>query len=112
MYLVSYLALKNVMKSRQKDYVIMRSIGASKRDLNTITILELTMMMTVAFIAVYGALLGNAIFDFGWPNYLRFYTVFNYIVALSLLLIMMVFLGFRFNKKIFTQTVQTAMRGE
>lgn len=112
MYLVSYLALKNVMKSRQKDYVIMRSIGASKRDLNTITILELMMMMTVAFIGVYGALLGNAIFDFGWPNYLRFYTVFNYILALSLLLIMMVFLGLRFNKKIFTQTVQTAMRGE
>jgi len=112
MYLVAYLALKNIMKSRQKDYVIMRSIGASKRDLNTVTILELMVMMTVGFMVVYGALLGNQFFDFGWPNYLRYYTLFNYLFALTLLLLLMVFLGLRFNKKIFTQTVQTALRGE
>lgn len=112
MYLVSYLALKNVMKSRQKDYVIMRSIGASKKDLTLVTIVELMVMMGFAFIFVYGTLLGNQFFDFGLPNYLRFYTLSNYLFAFSLLLILMFFLGLRFNKKIFTQTVQTALGGE
>ena len=112
MYLVSYLALKNVMKSRQKDYVIMRSIGASKKDLTVVTIVELMVMMMIAFLLVYGTLLGNQFFDFGLPNYLRFYTILNYLFALTLLLLLMFFLGLRFNKKIFTQTVQTALGGE
>jgi ABC-type lipoprotein export system ATPase subunit len=112
MYFVAYIALKNVMKSRQKDYVIMRSIGASKLDLISITIYELVMMMAVAFILVYGTLMANQVFAFGLPDYLRFYTPVNYVTAFLLLSFLMVFLGLRFNKKIFTQTVQTALRGE
>lgn len=112
MYLVAYLALKNVMKSRQKDYVIMRSIGASKRDLTAVTIFELMIVMGWAFIGVYGTLWVNQRFALGFPDYLRFYTLSHYFGALALLMLLMVFLGFRFNKRIFTQTVQTAMRGE
>jgi ABC-type lipoprotein export system ATPase subunit len=112
MYFVAYIALKNVMKSRQKDYVIMRSIGASKRDLIKITIYELVIMMSVGFGLVYGTLLANQFFGLGLPNYLRFYTPLNYLTAFLLLAFLMVFLGLRFNKKIFTQTVQTALRGE
>lgn len=112
MYFISYLALRNVMRSRQKDYVIMRSIGASKRDLNTVTVLELMLVMTHAFVVVYGVLWLNQFVDLGLPNYIRFFNLGNYIVALTLLLGMTFFLGMRFNRKIFNQTVQTALRGE
>lgn len=112
MYFVAYLALRNVMRSRQKDYVIMRSIGASKNDLNTITILELVMVMALAFVVVYGVLWTNQIVSLRIPDYLRFFTFTNYLVAIVLLFGMTLFLGIRFNKKIFTQSVQKALRGE
>ncbi len=112
MYFISYLALRNVMRSRQKDYVIMRSIGASKRDLNTITVVELMLVMVHAFVLVYSVFWINQFVDVGLPNYVRFFNFGNYIVALTLLLGMTFFLGMRFNRKIFNQTVQTALRGE
>ena len=112
MYFVAYLALRNVMRARQKDYVIMRSIGASKTDLNTITILELVLVMLWAFVLVYGVLWTNQIVSLRIPDYLRFFTFSNYVVAVILLFGMTVFLGIRFNKKIFTQSVQKALRGE
>lgn len=112
MYFVAYLALRNVMRSRQKDYVIMRSIGASKTDLNTITILELVLVMAWAFLLVYGVLWTNQIISLRIPDYLRFFTLGNYIVAIVLLFGMTLFLGIRFNTKIFTQSVQKALRGE
>jgi len=111
MYFVSYLTLKNIMQSRQKDFVIYRSIGASKRDLNQIVIMELLMIMALAFVLVYTVLTLNNVFQFALPNYLRYFKVSNYLFMIIALTLLSAFLGRKFNKKLFTASIITSLKG-
>ncbi len=112
MYFITYLSLRNIMQSRKKDYVIFRSIGASKRDLNRITLIELIMVFGFATSIVYLALMINAAIPSQIPNFLNFYTLGDYLFAFALLIALAVLLGLRFNKHIFQDSVITALRVE
>ncbi len=112
MYFITYLSLRNIMQSRKKDYVIFRSIGASKRDLNRITLIELILVFSFAASLVYLGLFINALIPSVIPNFLNFYTFTDYLFAFILLLALAVLLGLRFNKHIFQDSVITALRVE
>jgi len=111
MYFVSYLTLKNIMVSRQKDFIILRSIGASKKDLNRIVILELLMIMALAFVLVYALLTLNNALQTALPNYLRYFEWTNYLFMIVALTLLSIFLGRKFNKKLFEQSIITAFKG-
>lgn len=112
MYFLTYLALRNIMRARKRDYVIYRSIGATQKDLNQITILELVGVFLTAFIIMYLLWIVNAIVVTPIPNYLRYYTPGNYLFAAGLLAGLAILLGLRFNRKIFKDSVITALRTE
>ncbi|MFU8786380.1 MAG: ATP-binding cassette domain-containing protein [Candidatus Izemoplasmataceae bacterium] len=112
MYFLTYLSLRNIMRARKKDYVIYRSIGATQKDLNQITIFELIFLFVVAFITVYSALAVNAYMQTIIPNYLRFYSIGNYLFAIFLLIGLAIAIGLRFNQRIFKDSVITALRVE
>lgn len=112
MYFIGYMALKNVMEAKRKDYVILRSIGLFKKDLNRLSILEILMVMFLAiFIAMIALIINANIYAF-LPNYLRYYQWGNYLFLAVLLLIMSVFLALRFNQRIFSRSVITAFKDQ
>jgi ABC-type lipoprotein export system ATPase subunit len=113
-YLIVYAILKNIQQSKQKDHVILRSIGASQKHLNRVTLLELFTTMAVAYVLVFSFFLVQAKFyifpSFG--NILRYFTPMNYVFLSVLLLYLTFLLGRRFNRRIFNKTVISALRGE
>ncbi len=111
-YFISYVVLKNVQNSKKKDYLIFRSIGASKRDLNRVTILELFITTIMAYAITMSLLFVNEFYDTWIPQYLRYFTVGSYLFILLLLSVLSLLLGNRFNKKLFSDSVITSLRQE
>ena len=109
-YFISYIVLKNVQNSKKKDYLIFRSIGASKRDLNRVTIIELFLTTLMAYAFTMSLLVVNEFFDTWIPQYLRYFTVGSYFFIFLLLSILALLLGNRFNKKIFSSSVITSLK--
>lgn len=111
-YFISYVVLKNIQNSKKKDYLIFRSIGASKKDLNHITILELVFTATFAYIITMLLLIINEQFNTFIPRYLRYFTVNSYVFIYLILFVLAFFLGRRFNKKIFSSSVISSLKAE
>lgn len=110
MYFIAYIALRNVMRSKERNTLIFRSIGGYRKDLYHISILELVMTMSFALIFVFALLWVNQNFLLWVTDYLRFFTLNNYLLMIILLLGMSVLLGRRFNKKLYTKSVMSALR--
>ena len=111
-YFISYVVLKNVQNSKKKDYLIFRSIGASKRDLNRVTIVELFITTIMAYGITMSLLFVNEFYDTWIPQYLRYFTVGSYLFIFFLLSVLALLLGNRFNKKLFSDSVITSLRQE
>jgi len=111
-YFISFVVLRNVQNAKKKDYLVFRSIGASQKALNRVTIIELIIAFIVAFVGVMILLFANAYLYQVVPNYLRYFSVSTYTFIILLLLALAVMLGNRFNRKIFGNSVITALKQE
>ena len=110
--MILLIVLRNVQNSKKKDYLIFRSIGASKKDLNKITIIELFFTVILAYVVTLLLLVVNEMFDTFIPQYLKFFTVKSYLIIFLMLTILSLLLGNRFNKKIFSTSVITSLKQE
>ncbi|PAT02028.1 hypothetical protein CI105_03975 [Candidatus Izimaplasma bacterium ZiA1] len=111
-YFITYMVLKNVQSSKRKDYVIFRSIGATKKDLNLVTIIELISILLIGFVLTFILLNIIGIYVSQINVFMRIYTFKNYLAILGLVVILGLLLGNRFNKRIFGGSVITSLRGE
>jgi len=113
MYFITYLVLRNIQNAKIKDFLIFRSIGASKKDLHLITIIELVYVFVLGFILVMAFVLFNE-FNQIWifPQYLVYFTVSSYFILVGLSIFLAVLLGRRFNTRIFGRSVITSLKQE
>lgn len=111
-YFISYIVLRNVQSSKKKDYLIFRSIGASKRDLNRVTILELFITTIMTYIITMSLLFINELFDTWIPQYLRYFTISSYLFIFFLLSVLALLLGNRFNRRLFSSSVISSLKQE
>jgi len=111
-YFITYIVLKNIQNSKKKDYLIFRSIGASKKDLNSVTIIELLMTTVLAYVITMSAFVINENINSVIPRYLRYFTVGSHILVFFLMIALAVLLGRRFNKRIFSKSVITSLKQE
>jgi len=111
-YFVGYLVLKNIQVSKKKDYLIFRSIGASKKDLNKVTIIELVFTMLVSYGLTMILLVINEQVRTSIPKYLRYFNFGSYVFLAVLMVVLAVLLGNRFNKRIFGKSVITSLKAE
>ncbi len=111
-YFITYIVLKNIQNSKKKDYLILRSIGASKKDLNRVTIIELIYTTVFAYILTMTAFIVNEQIVSKIPRYLRYFTVYSHLFIFFLMIVLAVMLGRRFNKKIFDKSVITSLKQE
>lgn len=112
-YWVTYAVLRNVQTAKKKDYLIFRSIGASKKDLYRVTNIEMVYIFLSALIIVLAFFAYNQVRQV-WiiPQYLEYFSIGTYIVLFLILFTIAIFLGRRFNRRIFGRSVITALRQE
>ncbi len=111
-YFITYIVLKNIQNSKKKDYLILRSIGASKKDLNRVTIIELIYTTLLAYTITMTAFIVNENIVSKIPRYLRYFTASSHLLIFFLMLALAVMLGRRFNRKIFDKSVITSLKQE
>lgn len=107
-YLIASLALKNVMMSKKKDYLIMRSLGVKSSKIKGIVyseVIALTMMATVFWIVII-VLVKN----FTTSRFLVFIRQFNLsdlVVIFIIMAILSLMLAFLFGSRIVKETIVT-----
>ena len=111
-YFITYIVLKNIQNSKKKDYLIFRSIGASQKDLNRVTIIELLMTTVLAYVITMTAFIINENVNSVIPRYLRYFTVGSHVLVFFMMIVLAVLLGRRFNKRIFSKSVITSLKQE
>ncbi len=105
LYSIVHAVSKNMMKTRKKDFAIYRSIGTTKTTLARLVVMEQifiaamssAMMMTIIIV------LNNQVPQI--YSILQYMQVSHYITLVALFLAFGAWLGLRFNKKVFRQSV-------
>lgn len=109
LYSVIHAVTKNMMKSRIKDFSIFRSVGAHKKTLAILVIIEqvILSMMGLFFALIIFQIIINTTDDHGLTiEYMRFY---DYLILISSIILLGCWLGVRYNKKVFDLTVIQAL---
>lgn len=105
LYAIVHAVSKNIMASRKKDFAIFRSIGTNKSALAKMVVLEQVIMNMIGFVIT---MIGFYFLQYRFSNirtlldYMKFS---DYIVLVLIFLFLGVWLGLRFNKKVFNQSV-------
>jgi putative ABC transport system permease protein len=105
LYSIVHAVSKNMMKTRKKDFAIYRSIGTTKTTLARLVVMEQifiaaissTMMMTIIIV------LNSRVPQI--YSILQYMQVSHYVTLVALFLAFGAWLGLRFNKKVFRQSV-------
>ncbi|NLN50236.1 MAG: hypothetical protein GX149_01245 [Acholeplasmataceae bacterium] len=115
LYSIVHAVSKNVMANRKKDFAIYRSIGANQSSLAKLVVIEQVLINLIAFTLTVSLLqiLKNYVTVF--QNVIPYMRIRDYLLLLLVFLLYGLWLGLRFNKKVFHQSVietLTMSRGE
>lgn len=115
LYSIVHAVTKNVMNARKKDFAIYRSIGANKATLAQLVVIEQVIMSTIGFIItiLLITVLSNNVYVL--TATIKYMEVKDYFILLGAFMFFGAWLGLRFNKKVFNQSVietLTQSRGE
>ena len=94
-----------MMNARKKDFSIFRSVGAHESTLSILVIIEQILLSMIGLIL--SVLILNAIVSFV-PNHgltIEYMRISDYIILVFAITLLGLWLGLRFNKKVFHQTV-------
>jgi ABC-type lipoprotein export system ATPase subunit len=109
-YFIGYFVMRNVMISKKKNYLIYRSVGASKETINTVSIFEIMIITIISFALIVVLLIVNENFKTVIPKYLRYFEIKDYLILLGTIFGVMYLMGKRFNRKIFAKSVISSLR--
>lgn len=104
-YSIVHAVTKNIMKSRKKDFAIFRSIGTNKSTLAKLVVLEQMMIAAISSVIMLLVLqvLGSQVPSI-YKN-IQYMEIADYITLVAAFLLFGAWLGVRFNKRVFKQTV-------
>ncbi len=111
-YMVGYFVMRNVISSKQKDFVIYRSIGTEKTVIHKMMIFEMILQSIFAYIIVIGLLFINETQDNNIPKIMRYFQIQHYLIIFLTILILMIWMARNFNARLFGQSVITSLRVE
>ena len=115
LYAIVHAVTRNVMNARKKDFAIYRSIGANQTSLAKLVVIEQIFMAFIGFVLtlVILNLLSSTIPVI--QRTLPYMEIQDYIILMFAFVLFGLWLGLRFNKKVFNQSVietLTASKGE
>ncbi len=105
LYAIIHAVTRNMMQSRNKDFAIYRSVGAHEQTLSFLVILEQMILSGLGLIIAVIILQSIILFI---PNHgltIEYMSVLDYVLLTSFIMLFSMWLGLRFNKKIFKLTV-------
>lgn len=105
LYLIVHAVTKNVMKARKKDFAIFRSIGTSKQTLARLVLLEQIFIAGISSTIMITAILVASYYVPSIYQSTQYMEVSDYVMLVALFLAFGAWLGLRFNKRIFQQSV-------
>jgi len=109
-YFIGYFVLKNILNSKQKDYTINRSVGATIKNLRTIIGYELAIASSIAYLSSIGLIYYiEKYIDF---TVLRYFRWNDYLTIYLITLIIVYMISRRFNKSMFKNSVITSLKSE
>lgn len=111
-YFVGYFVMRNIIISKKKDYLVYRSVGASKKTISGVLIIEILYLTIISFIFVMGILMINEVIDSGIPRLLRYFKFYNYITILVIINLLMFIMSRKFNSRIFGKSVISSLKAE
>ena len=111
LYIIINLVIKSVIQSRKKDFVIFRSIGASKKDLKRMLVIEQVIYSFVSYILAIITLfiMNTLIEDF---KVMRFIEIGFYFVSYALFLGALLLITRKFSIRLFGRSVITTLKSE
>jgi len=110
-FFVGYFVLRNLVFSKLKDYLIIRSIGTSKRTIRRILRSEIVYVAIIAIalvMTIYGFI---GIYAPNLPDILRYFRIGDYLLLLVLVFGVLEFMAHQFTKLIFKISVVSALKG-
>lgn len=109
LYAVIHAVTRNMMTSRKKDFSIFRSVGAHQKTLSLLVIFEQIMLSLIGLSIAVGVLqlIVNITDNHGLTIEYMLFT--DYVILIVAITYLGTWLGLRFNKKIFHQTVIQAL---
>jgi len=105
LYAVIHAVTKNMMNARKKDFSIYRSVGAHESTLSISVIFEQVILSI--FGLILSILILNLVVMFV-PNHgltIEYMSISDYVILVIAITLLGLWLGLRFNKKVFHQTV-------
>lgn len=105
LYSIVHAVSKNVMAARKKDFAIFRSIGTNQKVLAVMVVLEQVISNMFGFIITLIALFFLKNYIAAFRSTLPYMKVSDYFILAFIFLILGIWLGLRFNKKVFNQSV-------
>lgn len=105
LYSIVHAVTKNVMNARKKDFAIYRSIGANKSTLAKLVVIEQVLMSMIGFVItiILLNLLSSNIYVL--TATIKYMEIKDYFILLSAFMLFGAWLGLRFNKRVFNQSV-------
>ena len=109
-YLITYLIYKNIFVSKLKEYTIMRILGINKKSSQKMLLLETSIVSIIAliFTIILSTFLG---YYFNIILY-RIVEVWIYVAYIFIMLMFIVFLGFKVNYNFFKERTTKTLVGE
>jgi len=110
-YMVGYIVLKNIIMSKQKDYLIYRSIGTSKKAVRGIIQLEIGYIfaMSAGLVVLLVYILEQ--YKTPIPPILRYIHWNDYLLLFFMILIVLLLMIRSFGKKVFDVNIISTLKG-
>lgn len=113
LYSIVHAVSRNVMNSRKKDFAIYRSIGTNRTTLARLVVIEQIMMSMVGFILVLFLMGLISNYMYFLRSTLEYMELRDYFYLLFIFVLFGGWLGLRFNKRVFKQSViETLAQGK
>lgn len=110
-YMVGYIVMKNIIMSKQKDYLIYRSIGTSTKTVRRIIQLEVAYIFALSAILVVTLIYVVEQYKTPIPPILRYIQWNDYLLLFSMILIVLFLMIRAFGKKVFDVNIISTLKG-
>jgi len=110
-FFVGYFVIRNLVFSKQRDYLILRSIGTTKHAIKQILRGELAFITLISILIIAILVFISEMFIDSIPQILRFFVWSDYLVLTILVIIVVELMSIQFTKKVFKVGVISALKG-
>jgi ABC-type lipoprotein export system ATPase subunit len=110
-FFIGYFVMKNIIFGKQKEYLIIRSLGTEKRAVKQILRFEISMISLISIVLLLTIMTIIISKFYSSYHFFQYYTFFDYLALFILSVIVIEIMVNKFTKTIFDTSVISALKG-